>query len=51
MNHKLALARLAAVLAERANATAADADTERWQRHEQLERGNPVRVFVGPDFK
>ena len=51
MNRKLALARLASELVARTDASVANAEAARWQRHEQLERGNPVRVFVGPEFK
>lgn len=51
MNKRLALARLAQMLASAAEGKRADAERERWQRHDQLERGQPVRVFKGPEFR
>jgi len=51
MNKKLALARLAAMLADGASAAAADAERDRWAQHDALERGRPVRTFDGPGFK
>ncbi len=51
MNKRLALARLSAMLASEADDKRADADRERWQRHDQLERGRPVRVFKGAAFR
>jgi len=50
-NKKLALARLAAMMAERGNQARADADKQRWEQHNALERGNPTRVYAGPDFR
>jgi peptide chain release factor len=51
MNKKLALARLAGILADGANAAKADAEHDRWTQHDALERGRPVRTFEGPNFK
>lgn len=51
MNKRLAMARLAQMLASEAEGRRADADRERWSRHDQLERGRPVRVFKGPEFR
>lgn len=51
MNKRLALARLAQMLASAAEGKRADAERERWQRHDQLERGQAVRVFKGPEFR
>lgn len=51
MNKKLALARLAALLAEGADAAKADAERDRWAQHDALERGRPVRTFEGESFK
>lgn len=51
MNKKLALARLAAMLAEGVSAAKADAERDRWTQHDALERGSPVRTFEGPDFR
>ncbi len=46
-NRKLALARLAAQLEARAGAAEQEQQQARWQQHNTLERGNPVRVFRG----
>lgn len=46
-NRKLALARLAQKLDEIDSKRHNDARQERWRVHQQLERGNPVRVFRG----
>lgn len=51
MNKKLALARLAGLLADGADAAKADAEHDRWTQHDALERGRPVRTFEGPSFK
>lgn len=51
MNKKLALARLAQMLAAGKAAALADADRDRWAHHDQLERGKPVRTFKGAAFK
>lgn len=51
MNKRLALARLAQMLASQAEGKRADTERERWSRHGQLERGQPVRVFKGPEFR
>jgi peptide chain release factor len=50
-NKKLALARLAGLFADRESGLRQSAEQERWSQHNQLERGNPVRVFEGLDFK
>ena len=44
-NKKLALSRLAAKLEERNNIRLANSRQARWREHQQLERGNPIRVF------
>ena len=49
-NRKLALARLASLLEERACIVARKVQQQRWSNHHGLERGNPVRIFKGPDF-
>ena len=49
-NRRLALARLAALLAERADTQARAAEDQRWRQHTQLERGNAVRVYRGADW-
>lgn len=51
MNRRLALARLAALLAARADEQARAAEDQRWRQHTQLERGNAVRVYCGIDWK
>ena len=43
-NRKLALARLAKKLTERDATKEGEARDRRWRAHQQLERGNPVRV-------
>lgn len=50
MNRKLAMARLAGLLAQLVDEARASAEHDRWARHEQLVRGNPVRVFEGEGF-
>ncbi|MEO8132273.1 MAG: peptide chain release factor H [Bryobacteraceae bacterium] len=44
-NRKLALARLTKKLNEINSKRYGDAREERWRAHQELERGNPVRVF------
>lgn len=51
MNKKLALARLAGLLAAGAAAAKADAEHDRWAHHDALERGRAVRTFEGPSFR
>ncbi len=51
LNRRLALARLATLLNERAEATKRTTEDRRWRQHTQLERGNAVRVFQGADFR
>lgn len=50
-NRRLALAKLAAKLAERADAVQADAAASRRASHDALERGRPFRSYVGPGFR
>lgn len=49
-NRRLALARLAVLLAEREAAAQAQADKARWAQHRDLVRGAPVRIYEGPAF-
>jgi peptide chain release factor len=51
MNKKLALARLAALLANGAAAAKAGSERDRWAQHDALERGKPIRIFDGPTFR
>ena len=44
-NRKLALARLAQKLADQQSQQRAKVGEQRWQAHQSLERGNPVRIF------
>jgi len=50
-NKALAIARLAAVLEAREKAAGKAVEHEKWTRHDDLERGNPVRVYQGDKFK
>lgn len=51
MNKKLAIARITKQLSEQ-NQSAIEAKTQdRWRKHKQGKRGNPVRVFVGEKFR
>jgi peptide chain release factor len=50
-NKKLALQRLKEQLLLHQLELLKDQATETWEQHLQLERGNPVRVFKGTDFK
>ena len=51
LNRRLALARLAELFDARAATQTRAADTARWRQHTSLIRGNPVRVYRGPDWK
>ncbi|MBK5963049.1 peptide chain release factor H [Thiocystis minor] len=50
LNRRLALARLVALLAERADQQVRAAEDQRWRQHTQLERGNAVRVYRGANW-
>jgi peptide chain release factor len=50
-NRKLAMSRLNALLRQKENAVERDSNTSRWDHHNRLERGNPVRVYEGVDFR
>lgn len=49
-NRALAEARLAAALAERGRRSEAEAERDRWSRHDALERGGEARAYSGPRF-
>jgi peptide chain release factor len=49
-NRRLALARLAALFDAQGRALQGKAAQDRWAQHDDLERGNPVRLYAGPDF-
>jgi len=50
-NRKLAEARLYSLLAARVADVQNAAEQECWQQHNELERGNPVRVYQGKNFQ
>ena len=50
-NRRLALVKLAALLRDAADAQAAGERKDRWQHHDDVERGNPSRVYEGLKFK
>ncbi len=50
-NKKIARIRLIEKLEEKRLELLTAQDKESWQQHQQLERGSPVRVFNGSDFK
>ena len=50
-NKKIAKQRLQDKVAEMQLQTLKDTVKHQWENHLQLERGNPVKVFTGSDFK
>ena len=50
-NRKLARLKLAMMLEERRAGARDEARHEHWSAHQSLERGNPVRTYMGPLFK
>ncbi|MDH3349395.1 MAG: peptide chain release factor H [Desulfobulbaceae bacterium] len=51
MNKKLAIARLGKNFELQADKKNKSIRQDRWQQHNELERGNPVRVFKGSKFQ
>ncbi len=51
LNKKLAKARIACLLKEKNDKSKERSEKDRWDNHNILERGNPVRVFKGLNFK
>ncbi len=51
LNRKLAMARLFKLLQEREQNAEDQSRQERWLQHNELERGNPIRVYRGKDFR
>ena len=51
VNKRLAVARLHAQHAALQQAAAAGQRADARQQHWQLQRGNPLRVFIGDDFR
>lgn len=49
-NRKLARLKLAIMLEERRGQAVHDARRSQWQGHQELERGNAVRIYAGPRF-
>ena len=50
-NRKLARIKLALMLIERRDDGARNARKEEWDRNRRLERGNPVKTYLGPGFQ
>ena len=51
MNREIALARLQEKFQQTYDKQDTAHKTDKWELHNQLERGNPVRIFEGPRFK
>jgi peptide chain release factor len=51
LNRKLAISRLLERLEEQQEKEHLQSQQKRWNQHNQLERGNPVRIYVGENFK
>ena len=51
MNKKLALARLVKLLETKNAQNACSTRKDLWNQHNTLERGNPVRIYEGENFK
>lgn len=51
LNKRLALLRLEGLLVQKKEKEKRDSAKKRWARHNTLERGNPVRIFHGLEFK
>lgn len=49
-NKKLAIARLSKIIAQRNKEGSLDQRKTMWDQHNELERGNPVRVYSGENF-
>ncbi|MGV7220868.1 MAG: peptide chain release factor H [Nitrospinales bacterium] len=50
LNKKLAMARLLRELDELTEKQNEMKNQIRWKQHNSLERGNPIRIYVGPEF-
>ena len=51
LNKKLALSRLSDIISQQNSDAELLAKQVMWMQHELLERGNPVRVYGGQEFK
>jgi peptide chain release factor len=49
-NKKLAIARLAKMIVQRNNEKSSDQKKSMWNQHNELERGNPARIYEGERF-
>ena len=50
-NKSLALARLSDILKQNVEKDKKAVAKQTWQNHNEIERGNPIKIFRGPDFK
>lgn len=50
-NRRLALARLAQILDRRTTNAEGETRRMRWEQHGALERGNPIRIYEGTEFR
>ncbi len=50
-NRKLAISRILTLLTENDNDKKSILEKNVWMQHNELERGNPIRVYEGLDFK
>ena len=50
-NRKRALERLSILIARHEQRQLAKAQKQRWDAHNELVRGNPVRVYEGEEFR
>ncbi|AEY66990.1 peptide chain release factor H [Clostridium sp. BNL1100] len=51
MNKKLALCRLSNLIQERNNLNFSVQKKNMWEQHNTLERGNPIRIYEGKEFR
>jgi len=51
LNKKLAVARLSKLIETQNQAVTMQDQKKRWLKHQQLKRGNPVRIYEGEQFK
>lgn len=50
-NRKIAMMRLKLLLRQKTCSALSASQKQRWDLHNQLERGNPIRIFEGIDFR
>jgi peptide chain release factor len=51
LNKKLALTRIAQLFEQQEKNNTKGVTQDRWQQHNELERGNPVKIFKGEGFR